>query len=168
MCIIIIKRLCPRLGHSCLQKSAPSISLLRSMPGRVETNVTWLQIGLNSAGPGVCWASSPSFSIPWRLLIMARRAWQWSISGWARAISAIDRICALNLIVQDRREFDYYQYNNLYCQWTNLFLATIETEAADLLVWPANTNVSKLTLCRFSVLFYSWKCTFNISFCNWE
>jgi len=43
-----------RLGHSCLHKSAPCISVLRAMPGRVEANVTWLLIGLNSAGPGVC------------------------------------------------------------------------------------------------------------------
>jgi len=57
----------PRLGNSSLQKSAPSISVLRSMPGRVEANVTCLQTGLNSVVPSVWWASLLSFSFPWRV-----------------------------------------------------------------------------------------------------
>jgi len=38
------------------------------MPGRVEANVTWLQVGLNSAVPGKCRPSSPPFPIPWRVV----------------------------------------------------------------------------------------------------
>jgi len=58
----------PRLGHSCLHKSAACITVLRSMPGRVEANVTWLQVGLQSAAAGMSRASSPSFPIPWRVV----------------------------------------------------------------------------------------------------
>jgi len=70
----------PGRGYSCLHKSAPSIPVLRPMPGRVEGNVTWLQVGLNSAGPaGMCRTGKG-------LLMAAWRARQWSISGPARAI----------------------------------------------------------------------------------
>jgi len=60
----------PRLEHCCLHKFAPSISFLRSMPGRVEAIVTRLQMGFNCASPAVqvC-ADVPSvFSIPWRVV----------------------------------------------------------------------------------------------------
>jgi len=50
-------------GHSCLRKSSPRISVLRSMPGRLKANVTWLQVGLNSSSPGMYRASFPPFSI---------------------------------------------------------------------------------------------------------
>jgi len=44
----------PQTGprHSCLHESTPRISVLRSMPDRVKAIVTWLQVGLNNAGPG--------------------------------------------------------------------------------------------------------------------
>jgi len=65
---IIIKSGPRRLGHSCLHKSVPRISVLRSMPGRVKVNVPWLQVGLNSSGPGKFRATSPPFPIPWRVV----------------------------------------------------------------------------------------------------
>jgi len=56
------------LGHSYLHKSTPRISVLRSMPGRVKANVTWLQGDFNSEGPGMCRTSSPPVPIPWRVV----------------------------------------------------------------------------------------------------
>ena len=38
------------LWHSCQHKSAPRVSVLRSMPGRAEAKVAWLQISLNNTG----------------------------------------------------------------------------------------------------------------------
>jgi len=58
----IIVKSGPQTG-TLLHESAPCISVMRSMPGKVEANITWLQVGLNSAGPGMCRASSP---VPWR------------------------------------------------------------------------------------------------------
>jgi len=56
------------MGHSCLHESAQYISVMCSMPGRLEANVTWLQVILNSSGRGVCRAFSPSSPIPWMVV----------------------------------------------------------------------------------------------------
>jgi len=63
----------PRLGLSCLHKSAPCILVLHSMPGIVEANVildfsTASTVRVHVCGSGMCWASSQSVPIPWRVV----------------------------------------------------------------------------------------------------
>src|SRR6218665_2455616 len=55
----------PSLGHGCPNESAPSSSILRSVPGGEKANVGWFQVSLNSAGPCVRRSPSSPPPVPW-------------------------------------------------------------------------------------------------------
>jgi len=83
------------------------------MPGRVKANVTWLQVGLNSSGPGMCWASSPPFTMPWRVVdpFLGQHELYDQISeadgnDWSR--TEVDSLCEASLLHWTRADCNGY------------------------------------------------------------
>jgi len=87
-----------RLEHSCLCESVPNSSFLRTIPGQEDASVAWLQVSLNSLGPGLCRLSL--FQSQGGMLMVTWRDKWWSSSGSSHATCSY-RHSLLNRIVTD-------------------------------------------------------------------